>query len=356
VRDFALWHHEGRSLVGRGRVASIEVPVGMSRGTEAWERLVPTLERTEREIAFGSFTFDPEAAGSVLFVPDVVERRWSPPTGTDGVRRPRYVGAAVDEVRWLEDVAQAVKSIDAGELEKVVLARDERLRRDEPFDAEATAARLARAFPGCYTFVCDGLVGATPELLLSKRGPHIEALVLAGSARRGFDEADDQLAGSQLMKSTKERDEHSHAVRSVREPLEDLCDRVEIQATPHLLRLANVQHLASRVVGRLRHELPCLELLDVLHPTAAVGGVPRAAALDRIRAVEGDLRGRYAGPVGWVDARGDGEWGIALRCAHLEGDTATLFAGAGIVAGSLPEEELEETRLKFRAMEAALGL
>ncbi len=356
MTDLALWHHEGRALVGRGRATSIEVATGLARGAEAWEQLLRDLERTGRNVAFGSFTFDPEAPGSVLFVPDIVERQWSPAAGPDGTARPRFAGASMDEVRWLEEVAQAVESINAGELEKVVLARDKRLWRAAPFDVETTAGRLAAAFPGCYTFVVDGLVGATPELLLSKRGLHIETLVLAGSARRGLDVTDDRAAGQELMVSAKERHEHALAVGSVEEALEPLCDSIEIQTTPHLLRLANVQHLATRVTGLLSDPLPCLTLLDLLHPTAAVGGVPRHAALDRIRTVEAQLRGRYAGPVGWVDAHGDGDWGIALRCAHLHGQSATMFAGAGVVAGSLPEEELEETRLKFRAMETALGL
>ena len=309
----------------------------------------------------GSFTFDPETNGSVLFVPevasiyDVRQPAEDAPDEVDG-DRVRYARGEMDELRWLDEVSAAVASIQAGDLSKVVLARDEVVWRKTVFSERTIAMRLARRFPQCFTFVCDGLVGATPELLVRRRGRAVESLVLAGSARRGSDPDEDAAEADRLFNSAKERSEHSLALDSVREALERVCSDIAVPSEPEILRLANVQHLATRITARLDDPTPSvLELVDLLHPTAAVGGVPGDAALARIRHAEGDLRGRYAGPVGWVDGQGDGEWGIALRCALVSGNRAQLFAGAGVVAASLPEAELEETRLKLRAMENALG-
>lgn len=271
--------------------------------------------------------------------------------------RVRHARGEIDELRWLDGVSAAIRSIEEGALSKVVLARDEVVWRKTPFSERTIATRLAQTFPECFTFVCDGLVGATPELLVRRSGRQVESVVLAGSARRGSNPVDDAAVADGLFNSEKEREEHLLALDSVRDALASVCSDVDAPKEPEILRLANVQHLATKITARLdAPALSVLELVDILHPTAAVGGVPREAALNRIRDVEGDLRGRYAGPVGWVDAEGDGEWGIALRCAQVEGERARLFAGAGVVAGSLPEAELEETRLKFRAMENALGL
>ena len=352
----SLWWHEGAGLLGHGRRVSIPIGTGSRRASDAWKSLREELEGDE--IAFGSFTFDPEVTGSVLFVPEATERVAELPAVTsNGLERPRFAGAHIDEMRWLDEVARTIDEVRSTGLSKVVLARDEVLWSRQPFSELDVASRLAGAFPGCFTFVCDGLVGATPELLVRRTGKRVESVVLAGTARRGDDTSDDGAVAEAMRSSPKERAEHSLAVASVVEALGPLCRTVEPEAEPHLLRLPNVQHLATAVTAELEDpEISVLNLVDALHPTAAVGGVPRAAALERIRAVEGDMRGRYAGPVGWTDRNGDGEWGIALRCALLEGDRARLFAGAGIVEGSLPEDELEETRLKFRAMEDALGL
>jgi menaquinone-specific isochorismate synthase len=356
-RGDALWWRAGEGLIGRGRAASVEVAGGATRASDAWPQLRELL--VGDRVAFGSLTFDPVSEGSVLFVPEVLERITELPSlrdDNDG-ERPRFAGARIDEVRWMEEVALAVEAVRSSPLSKVVLARDEVLWSKAPFSEAAVALRLARAFPGCYTFVCDGLVGATPELLVRRSGTQVGSVVLAGSARRGKDEREDVAEAEALFGSEKEREEHSLAVRSVVEALESVCAEVKADPEPHLLQLRNVQHLATKVSAYLdEDEVSVLHLVDALHPTAAVGGVPRDAALERIRSVEGDLRGRYAGPVGWIDGKGDGEWAIALRCALLTGDRARLFAGAGIVEGSLPEAELEETRLKFRAMEDALGL
>jgi menaquinone-specific isochorismate synthase len=178
---------------------------------------------------------------------------------------------------------------------------------------------------------------------------------LAGSAARGRDPEDDARIGEELLRSEKNRSEHRLAVESVRDVLAPRCAELRTDAEPWLLRLANVQHLATRLDGELAEPVPSLVLAGALHPTAAVCGTPTELALDRIRRLEDMDRGRYAGPVGWTDAGGDGEWGIALRCAEVDGHRARLFTGNGLVAGSLPELELEETRLKLLAMQSALG-
>lgn len=362
-----LWWHEGTGFVGRGRVVSIDVARESDRGLRAWRSLNPILQDRRAsgmsDIAMGSLTFDPASVGSVLFVPESISRHSGDHAifeeGPDiaGFDRLRYARGQMDELRWLDEVAAAIEAIDEGRLSKVVLARDEIVWSKSGFSERTIALRLTQAFPQCYTFVCDGLVGATPELLVRRQGRSVESLVLAGSARRGRDPEDDAAEAARLLGSPKERSEHSLAVDSVSDALKGVCTGISTESHPQILQLANVQHLATKMTAELVDpEVSVLELVDVLHPTAAVGGVPRDAALAVIKRAEGSLRGRYGGPVGWVDADGNGEWGIGLRCALLSGDRAQLFAGAGIVAGSLPEDELEETRLKFRAMESVLGL
>jgi menaquinone-specific isochorismate synthase len=212
--------------------------------------------------------------------------------------------------------------------------------------------RLSHRFPECYTFSVGGLVGASPELLVRRNGRRVSSLVLAGTAARSRGPADEEL-GRRLLASEKERDEHDQAVNSVRVILEDLCDRLTV-AEPELLQLPNLQHIATKIEGTLADDISSLEVAGALHPTAAVCGAPTTRALSAIRDLEGMDRGRYAGPVGWTNSRGDGEWAIALRCAEIEGARGRLFAGGGLVAASEPEAELEETRLKFRAMMSVL--
>jgi menaquinone-specific isochorismate synthase len=270
------------------------------------------------------------------------------------LERVRYRGSSLPEIGWLDLVSQATNLIGSGSLEKVVLARDVHVWSEREFDIAGIVGRLALRFPDCFTFSFEGLVGASPERLVRRSGDRVRSTVLAGSARRGRDEAEDSGRGENLLRSPKDATEHDLAVVSVREVLGPLLHDLKVSG-PTLLKLANVQHLATDLMGTLRGDASSLELAGRLHPTAAVGGVPREEALRFIAERESLDRGRYAGPVGWVNARGDGEWAIALRCAELEGDRGRLFAGAGVVEGSLPEAELEETRLKLRAMESVLG-
>jgi isochorismate synthase len=194
------------------------------------------------------------------------------------------------------------------------------------------------------------LVGASPELLVSRRGLVVSANPLAGSAPRSGDPDEDRANAQALGSSAKDRQEHAFVVEHVFRTLKPLCEELRHDPEPQLLATANVWHLSTRFSGRLKRPAPtALELAAALHPTPAVCGTPTATAATTIAELEPFERGCYAGPVGWVDADGDGEWALALRCAELVGDRATLYAGAGIVAESEPDRELDETERKFRA-------
>jgi menaquinone-specific isochorismate synthase len=214
---------------------------------------------------------------------------------------------------------------------------------------------MARRFPSCFTYVCDGLVGASPELLVRRFGRQAESLVLAGTVARGADETETAALEHGLLTSSKDRHEHRLAADSVCATLRGITGEVEADAEPSILRLANLSHLATHVQAWLPHDGPsALALAAALHPTAAVGGVPTATSLELIRALEAAPRDRYAGPVGWVDANGDGEFALALRCAQLDGARARVWAGAGIVAESDPDAEVRETTVKLEAALTAL--
>lgn len=279
------------------------------------------------------------------------------PRGHDD--RLRYAGSSLPDLRWLEAVATAIDRVEAGVADKVVLARDHALWCEHPFDARWLALRLAGRFPACWTFLHEGLLGATPELLARRHGAAVTSVVLAGTIGRDPDPAEDARLGRALQDSTKDQLEHRLAAESVTDRLGDLADDV-VASGPDLLALDNVQHLATRITATLNPtgsgRVPSvLEVADHIHPTAAIGGTPRDVAMAMIAELEGMDRGRYAGPVGWMDGTGDGEVALALRCAHLSGARARLFAGVGLVPGSLPESELEETRLKLLAMQGALA-
>lgn len=380
------WVQGERGWVGWGEAARLDAGTGVDRfqrADAAWRDVVATAVVDDPLglpgtglVAFGTFTFRRGSPGSGLVVPEVIVgchegQGWMTTITTDGVAlpaaphpqptpahqpdRPRYAGASLPDHYWLDAVAAAVRRIEVGELDKVVLARDHAVWARDPFDPRLLAQRLHARFPSCFTFVVDGLVGATPELLVGRSGRRVTSFALAGSAARGDDAEADAAAGERLLASAKDRWEHELAAASVRDVLRPRC-RAWTETGPQLLKLDNVQHLATRFEGELAAEpATSLALAGVLHPTAAVGGAPTAAAVALIAELEHMDRGRYAGPVGWTGASGDGEWGIALRCAELSGARARLFAGAGIVHGSLPEAELEETRLKLRAMQSAFG-
>jgi menaquinone-specific isochorismate synthase len=374
------WVRRGDGLVGWGEAARVVVPTGEDRFSWAggWLRSLFAAADIDDAVglpgtgpvAFGSFSFDPKSADSVLIVPRaVIGRRdgqsWhttigdggDPPMLVQPVRAPsdvRWADGALTAPQWERAVAAAVSDIRAGRLAKVALARDLRAYSDNPIDARVLLRRLAARYPDCYTFACAGLVGATPELLVRRTGDQVESLVLAGTTDRGVDRADDDARGAALLASAKDREEHDYAADMVRRALEPLCAELHVPARPELLTLHNLTHLATPVRGRLGAEGSVLDVVAALHPTPAVGGTPTDVALDVIRELEVMDRGRYAGPVGWIDARGDGEWGIALRCAELDGMGARLFAGCGLVADSDPAAELAEAQTKFRVMQYAL--
>lgn len=258
---------------------------------------------------------------------------------------------------WRRAVDGTLNDIDAGRLAKLVLARAVRVRAAVPFDAVRVAARLRRAYPGCTVFAVGRggatFVGASPERLARVRGNRLETAAVAGTAPRGATPRADRGIVRALLASAKERAEHALVVDDVRARLHPLCDALTVPPSPGVLATETLQHLHTPIRGRLRPGCGLLDAVAALHPTAAVCGVPRAAALAALRARERLDRGWYAGGVGWLDPAG-GEMTVALRCALLRGPHALLHAGAGIVAGSAWDAELEETRLKLRPLLAAL--
>lgn len=376
------WVRGGEGIVGWGVAARVDLGTGPGRfaaAQDAFDELAAALDVEDGVgrpggglTGFASFTFDEGSTGSVLVVPRVVVGRrdgtaWVTtvdlphvprllprpvPALPDGVR---FTGSTLDPADWRRAVARAVERIRAGSLRKVVLARDLHAVSDAPLDPRAILRRLHDRFPDCFTYAVDGLVGSTPELLVRRAGSSVRSLVLAGTAARGADAVTDAALGTGLLQSIKDRQEHELAVASVREVLVPRTGPLSLESGPHLLKLANLQHLATSISAELRDPTPVLELVGALHPTAAVCGTPRDRAVEAIRELEGMDRGRYSGPVGWLDAAGNGEFGIALRCAQVDGRSARLFAGNGIVAGSDPVAELTETEIKLAAMQGALG-
>jgi menaquinone-specific isochorismate synthase len=387
--DVVAWVHHGAGLAGWGEAVRVTLPAGDDRFTaaEKWLRSVfdsadvddRVRVRGSGPVAFGTFTFDASSDGSVLIIPRAVLGRdgrgrawlttvtergevpatWPPPVNP-GLTAPtgiRWRDGSLAGPRWEQAVAEAVAAIKAGSLRKVVLARDVFATADEPVDARILLRRLAARYPDCFTFACDGMLGATPELLVRRDGHEVSALVLGGTLPRGADPAEDKALGEELLASAKNNEEHAYAVESIRDALGLLCDTLDVEARPSLLKFPNLQHLGTRVRGTLADGQAlrsALALAAAVHPPAAVCGTPTGTALDLIRELEHMDRERYAGPVGWVDADGNGEWGIALRCGQLAGRTARLFAGCGIVAGSEPAAELAETLVKLQPMRGAL--
>jgi menaquinone-specific isochorismate synthase len=393
--DVVAWVHHGAGLAGWGEAVRVTLPAGDDRFTagEKWLRSVfdaadvddRVRVRGSGPVAFGTFTFDASSDGSVLIVPRTVlgrdgrGRAWlttvtdgaSPrgddppgdPPGSGGSIPPnppggiRWQDGSLPGPRWERAVAEAVAAIKAGGLRKVVLARDVFATADEPIDARVLLRRLADRYPDCFTFACDGMIGATPELLVRRAGDQVSALVLGGTLPRGADPAQDEALGEELLASAKNNEEHAYAVDSIREALGPLCEILDVEPRPSLLKYPNLQHLGTQVRGTLadvKTQRSALGLAAAVHPPAAVCGTPASVALELIRDLEHMDRERYAGPVGWADADGNGEWGIALRCGQLSGRTARLFAGCGIVAGSEPAAELAETLVKLQPMRGAL--
>ncbi len=383
-----VWVRRGEGLVGWGCATSVEIH-GPDRFADAdrwWRNLLRTAVVRDEvglpgcgPVAFGSFTFTAGRGSSVMVLPDVVVghrsgRWWVTTVGLQGtlppavalngnvtIRRPApvaFADGARSGAEWELVVAEAVRRIGSGQLEKVVLARDLVAEAPVPVDARWPLSRLADNYPRCWTFCVDGLMGATPELLVRLERGLVTSRVLAGTIRRTGDDGHDLALAASLARSSKDLEEHEYAVRSVAGGLRAFCSSMNVPETPFVLHLPNVMHLATDVTGVAAGTSSSLALAAALHPTAAVCGTPTAAAAELIDEIEGMDRGRYAGPVGWIDGSGDGEWGIALRCAQIDpGNPARLrlFAGCGIVAGSDPEAELAESAAKLLPMRDALS-
>ncbi|KQO36767.1 isochorismate synthase [Aeromicrobium sp. Leaf245] len=383
--DAVAWVHHGDGLVGWGRAAafSTDGPGRFERAHRWWREVTRhSVVRDEVEVpgsglvAFGSFAFADDGRGSSLVVPEVLVgrrdgRSWVTVVGTSIRTAPELVPAEapvhptgielvdgpVDSDAWQDVVAEAVRRIAAGQLDKVVLARDLVAELDEPLDVRAPLRRLARDYPGCWTFHVDGFFGSTPEMLVRLERGLVTSRVLAGTIRRTGDDTRDLALAASLARSSKDLEEHEYAVRSVAEALAPHCRSTNVPDAPFVLHLPNVMHLATDVTAVLRGDASALTLAAALHPSAAVGGTPTDAAVALIAEIEGLDRGRYAGPVGWIGAEGDGEWGIGLRSAQLEADghRVRLFAGCGIVADSVPADELAESQAKLVPVRDALA-
>jgi menaquinone-specific isochorismate synthase len=393
--DPMAWVRRSEGIVGWGTAVRIDT-AGPTRfdDADAWWRdlAARTVVRDEVNlpgsglVAFGSFGFADDPGDSTLIVPEVVVGHrqvddepvwWVTTIGVGAlaatpsiVRSPAplppvdltYTDGAMSGAAWAHQVREAVERIGRTTLEKVVLARDLVATASEPIDVRWLLHRLSVAYRSCWTYHIDGLLGATPELLLRRERGLVTSRVLAGTIQITGDDTHDLAQAGALAKSSKDLEEHEYAVRSVAHALAPHCRSMNVPETPFVLHLPNVMHLATDVTGVMAPQgrsggetASSLALAAALHPSAAVGGTPTELAVDAIAELERMSRGRYAGPVGWIDAAGDGEWGIALRCGEMSETQVRLFAGCGIVAGSDPEAELAEAQAKFVPVRDALG-
>lgn len=386
--DLLVFQRRGRGLIGTGELVRAEFS-GPERFKEAEAWWMALCDRaTVRDAvrrpssglaAFGAFTFSSESEHkSVLIVPEKIIgidelgafetqiMSTSPAIEAGGTSRKKlsrttgsssWIPSAVTENHFLSLVALAKTQIQSGNLHKVVVARD--LVRGIYSDSavKEIVEKLLGAYPNTFVFLVDGLVGASPETLASVRGKTISLRVLAGSAPRGVSEQDDQKKANDLATSTKHLDEHRFAVQNVLHTLERDGITAAADDVPFQLKLPNLWHLATDIRAVLPQASNSIQVIGALHPTAAVAGSPTDAALDFIHTHESLDRGRYAGPVGWVDANGDGDWAIALRCGQIDrkNKQITAYAGAGIIAESDATAEFLETELKFRPIVDAVN-
>jgi menaquinone-specific isochorismate synthase len=381
--DGVLFEREDVGLAGRGEALRIDLPEGLA-APDAGERVRNALAAIEIEdavglpgcgpVAIGALPFDRSATGS-LVVPRFLAGRgpdgttWLTTVGPPDAPVPTLelapvvdawppdafsLDAAQAHEAWCKLVAETIHEIRSGAFEKVVLAREVVVTTNRPIIPSDVLGRLRALYPSCMVFSIDGFVGASPELLVRKIGNHVRAHPLAGTvARSGDPEADERLC-NELLGSAKNRHEHRVVVAEVAAALEPLCDSLDVPDTPSIVPLRNVSHLGTLIEGTLRDHRSAFELAALLHPTPAVAGRPRSDAVAYIADHEGFDRGRYAGPVGWVDARGDGVWAVGIRSADLTGNQARLVSGVGVMADSTPEAELVETQLKLQALLAAV--
>ncbi|WP_227529361.1 isochorismate synthase [Microbacterium tenebrionis] len=392
------WLRRGDGIVAVGDtvLASIRVPAGEGalRSTimaDAWRALSENAEVDDPVglpgtglVGFGALTFDEGSdADSILLVPSIIlgrhqGRGWITRIAQAGDDLPQDQPDAALESRaygphwagtvgpgaqspegYQRSVRAALTRIAGGEASKIVLARDLAGTIPAGSDLRRLVRALSTGYPDTWTFAVDGLIGASPETLVTVQDRTVTARVLAGTIGRGADADEDAAASAHLASSTKDIDEHEYAVQSLLESLRPHVRAMAASEQPFLLKLPNLFHLATDVEAELSEGESALDLVGAVHPTAAVAGTPTPAAVAAIREIEPFDRGRYAGPVGWIDGDGNGEWAIALRCAQFtagpEAIAVTAYAGAGIVAASDPETELLETRVKFRPLVDALA-
>lgn len=392
LRSALSWVRRGDGLVGIGEAARIQTS-GSERFAEAdaaWRQLAegavvrdPLGLPGTGPVCFGSFSFSRRSpSGGVLVVPEIVIGRrdgvsWvttlstgalAPVVDLDALARsaePRlpaptavFDDGTLSAEDWQRGVRAVIDVIRSGTVGKVVMARDVVAELDGTPDARRVLGRLASEYPSCWTFAVDGMIGATPELLVRRERGLLSSRVLAGTIQRTGDDARDLARAGALARSSKDLEEHEFAVDSLTESLRAFAASTSAPDTPYVLHLPNVMHLATDVTAVLSPEhapMSSLALADALHPTAAVCGTPTLPAAEVIATHERMDRGRYAAPVGWMGADGDGEWGIALRSAAVQGPTTLrLFAGCGIVAASDPGAELAEAEAKLEPMRSAL--
>ena len=366
--------HQGEGLIGWGEHARMTTtgPDAAAR-IEIWfEAVVAELHVADDAalsgsgpIAFVSLGFDDTdvsvavvpavvigARDGVAFITEIGNPGLSTPTPVQSPGRVTYADTGLSVAGFTSAVQAATRRIEAGELDKVVLAHDLEATTEYEVDERYLLRELAAAYPSCWTYAVDGLVGASPETLIRRVDGSITSRVLAGTA--WAEHADDHVAAD-LMASQKDLAEHAFAVASVAQALSGVVGELQVPDGPHPLALANLTHLATDITGTLAENGPsALELAALLHPTAAVGGTPTPIARQVIRELEPAPRGRYAAPVGWLSASGDGEFAIALRCASVSGHTVRMIAGCGIVAGSDPDTEAREAQIKMVPIRDAL--
>lgn len=373
----------GHGLVGWGEAVRLSAkgPNRMHELAASWRALVEQTEVQDEMsvpgsglVAFGSFSFAEDSeAESVLIIPKVllgsrdgarwltqiedadVENFWDAPQSYRSNASVTLSEGLQSAEGFMQSVRSAIEKIQTDDLKKVVIARDLVATVPNDFDIRTALHRFATKYPTCWTYSVDGLFGASPELLVRVSHKQVSARVLAGTAGRGTDPGVDFAISNALAASSKNISEHRFAVKSLVDELEKFCSQVDADSEPFSLQLPNLWHLASDVHAVLKDDASVLDLAAVLHPTAAVAGTPTVDAQKLIAELEPFDRGRYAGPVGWIGADGDGEWAIALRGALLQDNQITAYAGCGIVAESEPVAELEETELKFKPIREALA-
>ena len=379
------WVRGGDGLVGWGEFDRLEV-VGADRFEKIrlwWREHCAHFTIHDEVKKFGtgpllflSGTFDADEV-SVAIIPKVIVgqrngRTWvtwigeasapelTPAAQPEAPLNLSWVGGAISPSQWEINVGKALAKIYSGEISKVVLARDLVAQSDLPFDARHIMNKLAENYSSTWIFSVANLVGATPELLVRLNKGLVTSRILAGTIQRTGDDQRDLALAASLARSSKDLEEHEYAVDSVAQTLAPFCSSTNVPETPFVLHLSNVMHLATDVTGVLTDSLAPADLFTVvreLHPSAAVCGTPRPAAQRVIKEVEAMSRGRYAGPVGWIDSKGEGEIGIALRCAQINSTNPReirLFAGCGIVQGSDPAKEYAESQAKLLPIREAL--